>query len=334
MPIPPHTTVPITLASIPLRSPLLLAAGTCGYVDELADVIDLTRVGAVVTKSITAQPREGNPTWRIIETRAGMMNAIGLANVGIAAFVREYAPKVLAASRRGITVIGSVAGYSVDEYVQVCREMNAIDGLSAVELNVSCPNVHGGCEFGADPASLAELISAVRPVLTSKKLFVKLSPIANGKVGIVEIARAAINPASAGANTSPTSTSAPGADALCLCNTIPAMAIDVHTRRPRLANRTGGLSGPAVHPVVVKIVHDVYRAVAAPANIPIIAIGGVLTWEDAAEFILAGATAFEMGTGLFVDPRSPLKVLKGLDRWVRDQGASSISDLVGKLDLS
>lgn len=313
-----------TLSGIPLPNPLLLAAGTSGYVDELADVLDLTAIGAVVTKSITALPREGNATWRIIETRSGMMNAIGLANVGVDAFVKDYGPKIADASRRGITIIGSVAGYSIDDYVRVCAAMETLEGLAAVELNVSCPNVHGGCEFGADPDSLADLIRAVRPALQRKKLFVKLSPIANGKIGILDVARAAIAPGGEGSQ---------GADALCLCNTIPAMAIDVHTRRPRLANTTGGLSGPAVHPVVVKIVHDVYRNVAKPAGIPIIGIGGVLTWEDAAELILAGAAAVEMGTGLFVDPRSPLKVIKGLEKWVREQGKDSILDLVGQVQL-
>ncbi|GMV24236.1 MAG: dihydroorotate dehydrogenase [Phycisphaerae bacterium] len=312
----PGSILSTTVAGIALRNPVVLAAGTCGYVDELADVIDLTRVGAVVTKSITASPREGNPTWRIIETRAGMMNAIGLANVGIEAFVRDYAPKVAAAARRGVTVIGSIAGYSIEEYVTVAAAMNAIDGMLAVELNVSCPNVHGGCEFGADPAALRELVSAVRAALPARKLFIKLSPIAVGKVGIVEVARAAVES---------------GADALCLCNTMPAMAIDVHTRKPRLANRTGGLSGPAVHPVVVKIVNDVYRQVCKPASVPIVGIGGVLSWEDAAELVLAGASAVEMGTGLFVDPRSPLAVVRGLEKWVRDQGATSITHLVGQV---
>lgn len=321
-----HTHV----AGIEFAYPVLLAAGTCGYVDEFEDVLDLSRVGGVVTKSITASPRDGNATWRIIETRAGMMNAIGLANVGVDAFVRDYAGKINKAAQRGVRVIGSVAGYSIEEYVRVCEAMDGIDGMVAVEMNVSCPNVHGGCEFGADPDLLAELVTEVRRVLVRKKLFIKLSPIANGKVGIVDVSRAAIDPR--GRMAGGTRASA-GADALCLSNTMPAMAIDVHTRRPRLANKTGGLSGPAVHQIVVKIIHDVYRQAARPAGVPIIGIGGVLGWEDAAEFVLAGASAVEMGTGLFVDPRSPLKVIKGLERWVRSQGVGSMEALVGAVEL-
>lgn len=312
------------LGGLELRNPVMLAAGTSGYVDEFSDVLDLTAIGAVVTKSITALPRDGNATWRIIETRSGMMNAIGLANVGVDAFVRDYGPRIASAAQRGVTLVGSVAGYSIDDYVKVAAAMDGLDGLAAVELNVSCPNVHGGCEFGADPALLADLVSAVRPAVQRARLFIKLSPIATGKIGILDVARAAVWPRGEGSR---------GADALALCNTIPAMAIDVHTRKPRLANKTGGLSGPAVHPVVVKIVHDVYRNLARQAGVPIIGIGGVLTWEDAAELILAGATAVEMGTGLFVDPRSPLKVVRGLEKWVRDQGCGSIKELVGQVHV-
>jgi dihydroorotate dehydrogenase (NAD+) catalytic subunit len=332
----------VSLAGLDLRNPLILAAGTCGYVDEMADVLDLSRIGGLVTKSITALAREGNQTWRVIPTRAGMMNAIGLANVGIEAFVREHAPRIAATPT---TVIGSVAGYSIDDYVKVCAAMDAIESIRAVELNVSCPNVHGGCEFGADPRQLAELVAAVRPALTRTRLFVKLSPIAVGVPGIVPIATAAIDPGSVlrgapspgEAEQRDLSTHGPnqrpGADALCLCNTMPAMAIDARTRRPRLANRTGGLSGPAVHPIVVKIIHDVYRAVAKSTGTPIVGIGGVMTWEDAAEFVLAGASAVQVGTGLFADPRVPIRIARGLERWAREQSANSIADLVGAVRL-
>ena len=294
-----------------LRNPVILAAGTAGYVDEMTDVVDLSRVGAVVTKSITAQAREGNPTWRILETRGGMLNAIGLANMGVDAFVREYAPT---------KVVGSIAGFSVEDYVSVARAFGAIPAMAAVEINVSCPNVHGGCEFGADPRELRGLLSQVKPILAGKPLWVKLSPIAVATPGgsMVEIARAAIEG---------------GADVLCISNTTPAMAIDVETRRPRLANTTGGLSGPAVHPMAVKLVHDVYRKVAKEAGVPIVGIGGVLAWQDAAEFVLAGASAVEMGTALFADPRSPRRVVAGLEKWVRRQGAASIGELVGGVRL-
>jgi dihydroorotate dehydrogenase (NAD+) catalytic subunit len=313
---PTEPLLAVNLGGVVLRAPVLLAAGTAGYVDEMADVLDLSRIGAVVTKSITAQPREGNPTWRIIELPAagGMLNAIGLANLGIDRFVREFGPRI---ARAPAVVIGSIAGSSIDEYAAVARGMGTLNALPAVELNVSCPNVHGGCEFGADAGALRELIQAVRGVLGEKKIFVKLSPIAVSTPGasMVSIARAAIEA---------------GAHALCIANTVPAMAIDVHTRRPRLANVTGGLSGPAVHPIAVKLVHDVYRGAAREAGVPIVGIGGVMRWQDAAEFILAGASAVQMGTALFADPRAPARVVKGLAKWTQGR---PLMDLIGSVDL-
>ncbi len=301
-----------SLAGILLRNPVILAAGTCGTLDEIAGVLDLSRIGGLVTKSITRQPREGNATWRIIETHhGGMLNAIGLANPGIDAFEENYLPR---AAAMPCAVFASVAGYSVEDYIAVAASLDEWN-LPAVELNVSCPNVKAGCDFGSSPAALREVVAEVRKVVTRSKLIVKLSP---WPMGLPEIAKAAIDA---------------GADALTISNTMPAMAIDVGTRKPRLANVTGGLSGPAIHPVAVRLVYDVYRLVAKPANIPIIGAGGVLRWEDAAEFILAGASAVQMGTALFVDPRSPLKVAKGLEIWVRKQGCSSISELVGALKL-
>ncbi len=316
------------LAGIKLRNPVLLAAGTAGYVDEMAGALDLSKVGGVVTKSITKSAREGNNTWRIIESRAGMLNAIGLANMGIDEFMATHAPKVKAVPT---TVIGSIAGFSIEDYVHVATAMNTIDAMPAVELNVSCPNVHGGTEFGVDAAALRELVGAVRAVLTTKRLFVKLSPIAVAGPGctIVDIARAAID----GAGVAGGPDGRTGADGLSIANTVPAMAVDVRTRLPRLSNVTGGLSGPAVHPIAVKLVHEVYRKIAKERGVPIIGIGGVMAWEDAAELVLVGATAVEMGTALFVNPRSPLNVVRGLERWVGDQGAASISALVGAVKL-
>ncbi|MEX2217753.1 MAG: dihydroorotate dehydrogenase [Phycisphaerales bacterium] len=324
----------VDLCGVRLRNPVILAAGTAGYLDETGDVLDLSRVGGVVTKSITAAPREGNPTWRILETRGGMLNAIGLANIGVEAFVRDVGPRVAGFSREtGAAVIGSVAGFSVEDYVRVAGAMAGVPGIAAVELNVSCPNVHGGCEFGADPGALREVVGAVKAALLrgddaassgtrrALPLFVKLSPVPVGTRGhsMVDIARAAVEG---------------GASGLCIANTIPAMGIDVRTRRPRLANVTGGLSGPAVHPVAVKLVHDVYRGVAREAGVPIVGIGGILTWEDAAEFILAGASAVEMGTALFADPRAPARVARGLGEWVRGQGCGSVGELVGRVEVS
>jgi dihydroorotate dehydrogenase (NAD+) catalytic subunit len=303
----------------------MLAAGTAGTLAELSDVLDLSRVGAVVTKSITAHPRDGNQTWRILPTDAGMLNAIGLANVGIDAFVRDYAPKV---PQVPTTVIASVAGYSIDDYARVAAALEPVPSIPALELNVSCPNVHGGCEFSADPEMLAQLIREVRPLLRTKRMFVKLSPLASGRPGMVEVARAAIEPP----GSSPQGPNQrPGADALCISNTIPAMAIDVETRTPRLANVTGGLSGPAVHAVAVKLVHDVYRGVAKQTGTALVGIGGVSRWEHAAEFILAGASAVQIGTALFADPRTPLGVARGLEKWCARQHTASITELIGGL---
>ncbi len=317
----------VDLAGMPLRSPIILAAGTAGTLDELADVLDLSRVGAIVSKSITPQPREGNQTWRILETKAGMLNAIGLANVGIDDFGRHIAPRIPGVPT---TVIGSAAGFSIDDYVRVAAAMDAIDAMPAVELNVSCPNVRGGTEFGAEPALLRELVAAVRPALPNTRLIVKLSPAVVGHPdGVAGFARAAID---AGAQPHGPN-QRPGADALCIANTMPAMAIDPRTRRPRLANTTGGLSGPAIHPIAVKLVYDAHRLVCRDAGVPIIGLGGVLGWEDAAEFILAGATAIAIGTGLFADPRLPVKVGRGLERWVRAQGRETVAELVGAVEV-
>lgn len=317
----------VSLAGVHLRNPILLAAGTAGYLDEMADVLDLSKVGGVVTKSITREPREGNATWRILTTehaggRGGaMLNAIGLANMGLDAFMRDLAPRVASART---TIIGSISGFSIDEYVEVARAFNSIAAMPAIELNVSCPNVKSGTEFASDVGMLRELVGAVRVATPRVKLFVKLSPVAMGQVsggapgvaGIVSIARAAIES---------------GADALCIANTVPAMAIDVRTRKPRLARGSGGLSGPAIHPIAVKLIRDAYLGVCRDANTPIVGIGGVLTWQDAAEFVLAGATAVAMGTALFIDPRSPAKVSKGLARWTHEQGRANISELVGQV---
>lgn len=317
------------LAGLSLRNPVILAAGTAGYLDEMNDVVDLSRVGGVVTKSITRLPRDGNATWRILPGEAGMLNAIGLANVGLDGFCETIAPRVSSVPTR---VIGSIAGYSIDDYVVVAAAMNDVEAIGAVELNVSCPNVHGGCEFGADPKLLKELVAEVRKVLTHTRLFVKLSPVSVAVcgVGIVDLVQAAIEG-------DKTQTHGPngkhGADAVCLANTTPAMAIDVETGKPKLANVTGGLSGPAVHPMAVKLVYDAYRRVCRDAGVPIIGIGGVTRWEHAAEFILAGATAVEIGTGLFADPRSPIHVAKGLAAWARRMKAASIGELVGKVKV-
>lgn len=279
--------------------------------DELPRLIGTRDLGAVTTKSITQQPRAGNPPWRIIDLPHAMLNAIGLANVGMKRFLCEKLP---AAKNLDIPVIGSIAGHSIDEYVAIAEAFEAADGLPMVELNVSCPNTADGLQFGEHPEQLRALLREVRPVLTTSKMIVKLSP----NVGdITKMADAAIEA---------------GADVLTLINTVAAMSIDVESRTPRLSRGQGGLSGPAIHPIAVRMVREVYVNVAREADVPIIGLGGVLGWEDAAEFILAGASAVGIGTGLFVDPTLPRKINRGLSQWIARQGCEHISDLVGQID--
>ncbi len=298
----------VSLSGLALANPVILAAGTCGYVREMADAFDLARLGAVTSKSITVESREGNAPWRIIESPAGMLNAIGLANVGLQRFLAEKLP-----AARGLpcAFIGSIAGHSIDEYVTLANAFDRAAEIAAVELNVSCPNTSDGLQFGEHPRALTELLAQVKPCVRTKPMFVKLSP----NVGdIVAMAHAAV---------------AGGAQGLIVANTFGAMAIDVETRAFRLSRQRGGLSGPGIHPIVVRMVHDVYHSVAKPARVPVIALGGVCNWRDAAEFILAGASAVAMGTALFIDPRAPLRVVTGLEKWCAQQGCARIDELVG-----
>jgi dihydroorotate dehydrogenase (NAD+) catalytic subunit len=318
----------VDLAGLELQSPIILAAGTAGYADEILDVLPSRVLGAVTSKSITAQPREGHPTWRMVPLRGGMLNAIGLANTGIDRFAEHVAPSHKLA-RNDVRLIGSVAGDTIDGYVRVVAEMDGLDGVDAVELNVSCPNVHGGADFGVDPAALSDLVAAARAALPSKPLIVKLPPIAAGMPGIVAVARSAIE--ALGRPGGPNER--PGADVLCLANTTPAMAIDVQTRRPRITNTTGGLSGPAVHAIVVKLIHDAYRSIARDEGVPIIGLGGVTNWREAAEFVLAGASAVGVGTGAMADPSCPARIYKGLQRWTERMGAIKLTELVGAVEL-
>jgi dihydroorotate dehydrogenase (NAD+) catalytic subunit len=308
MAVPPDMSV--TLAGVELRNPVITAAGTCGYVGELREVLDHSQLGALVTKSITPESREGNPPWRVIDLPRGMLNAIGLANMGLDRFLAE---QTAAAAAADTVIIGSIAGASVDDYVTVAAAFEKVTALPLVELNVSCPNTADGLQFGEHPDALRSLLDAVRPALPNTGMIVKLSP----NVGdITAMATAAIDG---------------GADALTLINTVAAMAIDVETRQPRLSRGTGGLSGPCIHPIAVRMVHEVYDAVARDAGIPLIGLGGVMRWQDAAELILAGASAVGMGTALFVDPRAPARVARGLAKWVNRQGCASVGELVGQV---
>lgn len=302
----------INLAGLKLANPTMTCSGTCGYAFEYADFMDLSRLGAFVTKSITLEERAGNEPTRIVETRAGMLNAIGLANVGLKRFLSEKVPQL---QKMPCPVVVNVAGHSYDDYVETCGAMNAIDCVQSVELNVSCPNVSDGLTFGTNPGRLKELVAQVKKVLPKKPLMVKLSPNVED---VVATARGAIDG---------------GADILTLVNTFTAMSIDIHKRRPRLANVTGGLSGPAIKPIAVHMVSRVYRNIAKSAGVPIVGMGGVQTWQDAAEFVLAGASAVAIGTALFVDPATPNKICDGLSAWLAKQGVERLSDLVGAVQL-
>ncbi len=298
----------VRIGRVTLKNPVLTASGTCGYGREYAPYLDLRRLGGFTTKSITVKPRPGNTPQRIVETPGGMLNAIGLANVGLDEFMAKKVPEI---AGLGAAVFVNVAGHSIEDYVEVCRRVDAAPEIAGVELNVSCPNVADGLMFGTAPRLLRQLVLAVRPVVQRGVLIVKLSP---NVTDISAMARAAIGA---------------GADALSMVNTFLGMVIDVETRRPVLANGSGGLSGPAIRPMAVHLVHKVYREVARDSGVPIIGLGGIRTWRDAAEFILAGATAVSVGTALYVDPTTPIRIIEGLTAYLARLGLRSIRELIG-----
>ena len=300
----------VRLGSLRLANPVVTVSGTCGYGDEYAPFMDLSRLGALTTKSVTVEVRKGNPPARIVEVAAGMLNAIGLANVGLERFLAEKLPVL---ERLRVPAIVNVAGHRVDDYLQACRRLDPHEAVAALELNVSCPNVADGLDFGTDPRRLGELVTAVRRTVERSALIVKLSP---NVTDITATARAAVDA---------------GADALSLVNTFVGMAIDVETQRPLLAHTTGGLSGPAIKPLALHLVRRVYTQVARPAGVPIIGMGGVANWRDAVEFMLAGATAVGIGTALFVDPTTPLKIIDGIADYLRRHDLRSAEELIGQL---
>lgn len=301
----------VQLGNHSLRNPVVLAAGTCGVLGEIEDAIDLSTIGGITSKSITLESRAGNKPYRMLELPNGMMNAIGLANDGIDAFIQNYAHK---ASQIDTTVIGSIAGDTIENYVSVAKTMDEVDGIDLIEINVSCPNTKSGLDFGSCPKQLTALLKEIRPVLTQCQMIVKLSAAPGD---IRPHADAAI---------------ACGADALTLINTIPAMSLDVDSNTSKISSTIGGMSGQAIHPIAVRIVHEVYQDVAKNSNIPIIGTGGIMRWEDAAEFILAGASAIGIGTALFVDPTIAPKISKQLQIWTKRQGCASVKELVGAMN--
>ncbi len=311
-PAPGEPGLETDLAGIKLRTPVLTASGTCGYGPEYADVLDYRRLGGFVTKSVTLRERPGNEPQRIVEVRAGILNAIGLANVGLRRFIDEKVPFI---REMPTPVFVNVAGHSLEDYVEVAGALDELDCIAGIELNVSCPNVSDGLTFGTDAALLRRLVEAVRAVVKRGVLIVKLSP---NVTDITEPARAAVDG---------------GADVLSLINTCAGLSIDVDTWKPLLGNVTGGLSGPAIRPVALYQIHRVYREVARDAGIPLIGMGGIQNTRDAVEFLLAGASAVAVGTALFVDPTTPLKIADGLSAYLQRRGLQHVSELTGGLKL-
>ncbi len=301
--------ISVDFAGLKLANPVWTASGTCGYADELKDFMDVNRLGGFVTKSVTLLPRQGNDVPRIIETDSGMLNAIGLANVGVDKFIEEKIPQI---EKLQCAVFVNVAGETIEDYVAVVSRLNQQKAIAGFELNISCPNVkHGGITFGTEPETIKEITAAVKAACAGKILMVKLTP---SVTDITVTAKAAVDG---------------GADALSLINTFTAMVIDIETRKPVLANRTGGLSGPAIKPIAVYMVNKVYSEVTKGTNIPILGMGGIRTASDAIEFILAGASAVAIGTGNFVEPNSAIKVIEGIKKYCENHQINSIKDLVG-----
>jgi dihydroorotate dehydrogenase (NAD+) catalytic subunit len=299
----------VTLAGMELVNPVIAASGTFGYGIEFEEIVALERIGGFVTKGISLEPMSGHPAPRIVQTAAGMLNAIGLQNVGVADYLEHKLPPL--ARYPLCNVIVNVFGYTVGEYIAVIEQLNQAEGIAAYELNVSCPNVHaGGMAFGSDASSLEYLVARAKSA-SRRPLIVKLSP---NVTSIAHMAQVAANA---------------GADAVSLVNTFMAMSIDAETRQPRLSNITGGLSGPAIKPIALRMVYETARAV----NIPIIGLGGIVTPEDAVEFLLAGATAVQVGTASFADPRAAESIARGLESWCRSHQIEHVSSLTRALEL-
>ncbi|MCH2153791.1 MAG: dihydroorotate dehydrogenase [Phycisphaerales bacterium] len=307
------SSMELTIAGVSLRSPLVAAAGAAGSGPEILQAVPAGTFGAVTTKSITPEPREGHPPWRVLEVRGGMLNAVGLANPGLDVFMSDVVPELEAVQDSGVTFIGSIAGHTIDDYVSMASAFDGVESIPLVEANLSCPNTHTGRQFTDDPLAMKEVVSAIRESLPSTPLLVKLPLEMAPGFPVAMAAREA------------------GADGLTMVNTVPAMGIDVDSRRPRLSNRAGGLSGPAIHHLAVRMIAGVRAELGKDDNTAIIGLGGVMRWQDAAELILAGASAIGMATALYVDPRLAVRVGRGLSKWVRRQGVASLSELTGAM---
>jgi dihydroorotate dehydrogenase (NAD+) catalytic subunit len=299
----------VQVGALRLANPVLAASGTFGYGTEFAHLVDLNRLGGIVVKGLSIEPMNGAPPPRLCETPGGMVNAVGLQNMGVRAFVAERLPEL---RRYTTAVIANVFGHSTEEYVEVIRVLEDADGLAAYELNISCPNVKkGGAQYGTDPALTAEVAAAARQAARKRPLWVKLSP---NVTDIAATARAA---------------EGAGADALTVANTYPAMTVDFRTRRSRLGNASGGLSGPAIKPLTLRLVHEVTRAV----KVPVIGLGGVETPEDVLEYLVVGAAAVQVGTAHFVDPRATERLVDGLGNLCLAEKIHNINNLKGTLSI-
>ena len=299
----------VRLAGMELVNPVIAASGTFGYGIEFEEIVSLEEIGGFVTKGISLEPMAGHAAPRIVQTAAGMLNAIGLQNIGVEDFIEKKLPAL--ARYPLCKVIVNVFGYTVNEYIRVIERLNQATGIAAYELNVSCPNVHaGGMAFGSDPGSLEYLVSRAKKV-SARPLIVKLSP---NVTSISHMAKVVADS---------------GADAVSLTNTFLAMAIDMETRRPRLTNITGGLSGPAIKPIALRMVYETARTV----QIPILGLGGIVTPEDAVEFLLAGATAIQVGTASYADPRATERLARGLESWCRGHQVEKVTSLTGALEI-
>ncbi len=304
--------ISVDFAGVKLANPVFTASGTCGYADELADFTDINSLGGFITKSITIKPRKGNPVPRIVETDSGMLNAIGLANIGLEKFIEEKLPVL---EKFSPAVFVNVAGESIDDYVSVTQHLAGEKAIAGFELNISCPNVaKGGISFGTDPVQVEEITTAVKKAAGRKVLMVKLAPCVTD---ISVIARAAVQG---------------GADALSMVNTFTAMVIDIENARPVLANRTGGLSGPAIKPVAVHLVNKVYNEVAKDSRTPILGMGGIRCASDAIEFLIAGAAAVAVGTANFVEPDCAANIVDGIKKYCVRKNISNIKELTGSLE--
>jgi dihydroorotate dehydrogenase (NAD+) catalytic subunit len=299
----------VSLAGVELVNPVIAASGTFGYGIEFEEIVSLERIGGFVTKGISLEPMAGHHPPRIVQTAAGMLNAIGLQNVGVEDYLRRKLPPL--SRYPGCKVIVNIFGYTVGEYLGVIERLNQAEGIAAYELNVSCPNVHaGGMAFGADPGSLEYLVGRAK-ANSRRPLIVKLSPNVTSIAQMAKISAAA------------------GADAISLTNTFLAMCINAETRRPELSNVTGGLSGPAIKPIALRMVYEASRAV----TIPILGMGGITTAEDAVEFLLAGATAVQIGTASYADPRAVERLANELESWCRSHQVERVANLTGALEV-